>query len=85
MKKLGDETVIVNVRMPLELREAIDRKQVEEGHASRSEAARVAIESGLNGHAPKKKRSPRSSGACPHPSARRIGKGCAQCGEADVW
>lgn len=90
MQKLSDatETVVVSVKMPLAMRDALDRSVTEEGHANRSEAARVAIEKGLNGTAAPTKRRRREaakpSAGCPHPLSRRIGTGCGRCGTDPV-
>lgn len=57
MQRLSDatETVIVSVKMPLAMRDALDRSAKEDGYANRSEAARAAMEKGLNGHAKKRR------------------------------
>lgn len=78
------DTVSVTVKMPLEMREALDDAMVEEGYASRSDAARAKIEQGLNGKPGKPKRAAAKAGGCAHPPGRRIGDGCAECGDPDA-
>lgn len=57
MQRLSDEgeTVSVCVKMPATLRDALDETIGPDGNRNRSEAARVMIERGLNGRAPKPK------------------------------
>ncbi len=56
MRKLGDETVVVNVKMPRAMRDAIEQKRVDDGLSSLSEAARALLTKGLNGRAPRKRK-----------------------------
>lgn len=89
MRKLDDagETVTVSVKMPVTMRDALDETIDAEGHANRSDAARHAIEKGLNGKVKKPKTRERAMippGKCPHPLARRIGTGCGRCGQDPV-
>lgn len=86
MNRLDKEgaTVPVSVKMPVAMRDALDRQIVEHGYANRSEAARALIERGLNGKVRAAKARPKATVGCPHPVARRIGTGCGACGAEEV-
>lgn len=87
MNRLSDdtETVSVCVKMPKAMRDALDRQIIEHGYTNRSEAARAALEVGLNPTGARKTRSRASSkpatNGCAHPIGRRIGTGCGACGK----